>query len=101
MEVYDNGDNAGFRAHGGRAGGLRGFALGSGWIEKSLPSSEIAGRVPVAGGISRRCECIVNMKAIFAHVPDAEYYRDGFWMIGSRETGLSHQIMQEEVLKFR
>lgn len=37
-------------------------------MAKSCPSSEIAGSVPV-DGISRRCECIVNMKAI---APDAD-----------------------------
>lgn len=70
IDLYDNGDAIGFLAHGGLAGGVRGFALGSDVMAKSCPSSEIAGKVPVEG-ISRRCECIVNMKAI---APDAEYY---------------------------
>jgi hypothetical protein len=69
----DNGDAIGFLAHGGLVGGVRGIALGSGVIAKSCPSSEITGRVP-GEGISRRCECIVNMKAI---APDADYYRAG------------------------
>lgn len=74
IDLYDNGEAIGFLAHGGLAGGVRGFALGSGVIAKSCPSSEIAGNFPVEG-MSRRFECIVNMKAI---APDADYYKAGF-----------------------
>lgn len=76
IDTYDNGDAIGFLAHGGRAGGLRGFTLGSAWMVKSPPSSEIAGNVPFES-ISRGCECIVKMKAIFTYAPYAGYYRAG------------------------
>ncbi len=70
IDLYDDGDAIGFLAHGGLVGGVRDLALGSGVMAKSCPSSEIAGNVPVEG-ISRRFECIVNMKAI---APDAASY---------------------------
>lgn len=92
IDLYDNGDAIGFLAHGDLAGGVRDFALGSGKIAKSCPSSEIAGKVE---GISRRCECIVNMKAM---VPDTACYRAG--SVRSTvpgETGLWHQERQESL----